>query len=184
MEGITMNTNATPDPVDEPTPTIDEIEKAHLDAPRGGLGMANWGDVTKAYNSARTLERRAIRAEKERDAFHKEVFDWAESSDLYSKKVLALQSQLREAQEALRDLRMMLPPSVRGVELTDLPWKLRNEKLLKADALLSTQPDKETTKCPKCGSAEIAKRHRLGDGYLPETDWMQCESCDHQFNQQ
>lgn len=42
----------------------------------------------------------------------------------------------------------------------------------------------DVEKCPACGSEDIGTRHRDGDFALPETDWKQCEQCDHQWGHQ
>lgn len=38
--------------------------------------------------------------------------------------------------------------------------------------------------CPKCGSENTDKRHHEGSFLICETDWQQCEDCDHQWNHQ
>lgn len=46
--------------------------------------------------------------------------------------------------------------------------------------------DSEAIKtCPKCGSTDTNKRHAdTPNNAGTETDWRQCEECDHQFDHQ
>lgn len=39
-------------------------------------------------------------------------------------------------------------------------------------------------KCPKCGSDDTDKMHTEGSMRLPETDWLQCNECEHQWGHQ
>ncbi len=38
--------------------------------------------------------------------------------------------------------------------------------------------------CPKCGSTNTDKRHHDGSTFICETDWRQCEDCEHQWDHQ
>lgn len=46
-------------------------------------------------------------------------------------------------------------------------------------SLLGPEP-----RCPECGSYEVSERHAEPTFALPETDWQQCDDCDHQWGHQ
>lgn len=40
--------------------------------------------------------------------------------------------------------------------------------------------DQYAMTCEACGSTEVERRHRDGDGYLPESEWTYCYACEHE----
>ncbi len=38
--------------------------------------------------------------------------------------------------------------------------------------------------CPKCGSKNTNKRHHDGNMFMCETDWRQCDDCEHTWDHQ
>lgn len=44
--------------------------------------------------------------------------------------------------------------------------------------------DDAEDRCPECGSDEVSQCHAEATFALPETDWLQCDRCQHAWNHQ